>query len=213
VLDEVGFGTPTSTITAAAGKLVQQTISGATTATRVVTTSSLATTTKTISYYTVSRNTVTFSTTVRGWYIDYPAANSGQRNVYPLDLLAGRYVGIDSISPTNVTVSDPCAQSNTGAGWLYYVDGLTGGGPSEPILDTNGDGKIDSTDSLANGISTTADGRNTSVKDDALSSATQTTYANVSGGSADATLWSFSCTVLNNCVTNVKREWRQLFMR
>jgi hypothetical protein len=162
--------------------------------------------------------------------------------VYPLDKLSNRYIGVDTVSPLNVNVSDPCLQGAQGQGWLYFIDGLSGGGPNEAILDTNGDGQITTAqtntggaaqtntgDNTSSGISTTADGRNISVKVESRSSSTQTTYANLGGGSGGSTLVRLTCALLGTCVgddgssggsidpTSLRvfksREWRQLFMR
>jgi type IV pilus assembly protein PilY1 len=216
VLDSTPFGSPTVAVTAPTlSNLIQQTVSLTSTRTQTVTASDLTQSQQTVSYFTVSRNTVTFSTTVKGWYIDLP--NTGQRTVYPLDLLTNRYVAVDTVAPTNVIVADPCTQSAQGQGWLYLIDGWTGGGPAEAVIDTNGDGLINTSDSTASGITTQADGRNINAKVDSKSDATQTTYATISGGRGDSMLVTLKCTLLGNCAPGTHsiktREWRQLFMR
>jgi type IV pilus assembly protein PilY1 len=218
VLDNIPFGSPTSAITpVSTSNLVQQTISTTTTTNRTVTNSDLTTSTQSVTFYQVSKNTVTFSTTTKGWYIDL--SETGQRTVYPLDMLSNRYIGVDTISPNNVTTNNACTQGAQGKGWLYFIDGLTGGGPNEAILDTNGDGAIDTRDNLSNGITTTADGRNLSVVVDAASNSTQTTYANMGGGTGSTTLVRLTCSLLGTCggggggASIKQREWRQLFMR
>ncbi len=149
----------------------------------------------------------------RGWYINFP--NAGQRLVYPLDLLSDRYAVADTISPSNVSL-DPCSQANGGTGYLYLMDALTGAGPTVQILDTNGDGNIDSADLLVSGLEGKADGRNVSLLGD--KNASRTTYVNVSGGSPGGTKISISCILTGTCLTTSppkikSREWRQLFMR
>lgn len=164
-------------------------------------------------YFAISNNAITYTgaSAKRGWYIDYP--NTGQRLVYPLDLLADRFAVADTISPANVSL-DPCQNENGGVGYLYIVDALNGGGPTEAILDTNGDGNVDSNDMIVSGIEGKADGRNVSLlvsKNDL-----ETKYANVSGGDPGATLLSISCRLTNTCKTaagGVRRQWRQLFLR
>jgi type IV pilus assembly protein PilY1 len=216
VLDNIPFGSPTSSLTAiGTSNLVQQTIATTTTTNRIVVNSDLTTSTQSVTFYEVSKNPVTFTTSIRGWYINL--TETGQRTVYPLDMLSNRYIGVDTISPNNVATTDACAQSAQARGWLYFVDGLTGGGPTEAILDTNGDGAINASDGLSSGITTTADGRNLSVVVDSLSNSTQTTYANMGGGSGSTTLVRLSCSLLGTCSTPTgsirQREWRQLFMR
>jgi type IV pilus assembly protein PilY1 len=219
VLDSVGFGTPSLSLPViTSANLVQQTIALTTTTFTVVINSDLTTSTKSISFYEVSKNTVTFSATgIRGWYINL--SETGQRTVYPLDMLSDRYIGVDTIAPNNVTANNACAQGAQASGWLYFIDGLTGGGPNEAILDTNGDGAINDRDGLSNGISTTADGRNLSVIVDSASNSTQTTYANMGGGVGSTTLVRLTCSLLGTCggggggASIKQREWRQLFMR
>jgi hypothetical protein len=131
-----------------------------------------------------------------------------------VDSLAGRYIGLDTVSPLGITTNDPCVETAQGKGWLYFIDGLTGGGPNEAILDTDGDGLINASDALYNGITTTADGRNLSSQIDSKSDASRTTYAVQSGGRADALPIQFNCRVLGNCQKTIRtREWRQIFMR
>ncbi len=174
-------------------------------------------------YFAVSTNAVDYVGTTspflaarRGWYINYP--NSGQRLVYPLDLLSDRFAVADTISPSNVSL-DPCSQANGGTGYLYLVDALTGAGPTLAIFDTNGDGNIDSTDLVVSGLEAKADGRNVSLLGD--KNAARTTYVNVSGGSPGGTKISISCVLTGTCISTgggvtpkfKSREWRQLFMR
>ncbi|AGX87178.1 pilus assembly protein [Candidatus Symbiobacter mobilis] len=196
------------------GNLVQQTISEAQTLSRTVVNSDLSTSVQDVTYYSVSRNAVNWATK-RGWYIDLP--HTGERVVYPLEGLLGRYIAVDAISPSNVS-SNVCAQSGQGTGYVYIIDGLTGAGPGEQVLDTNGDGTINSEDAMVSGFTARADGRNTWLKVNALSDATQTVYTGITGGDGSGITVKLSCTLMGNCqpapITGVRsREWRQLFMR
>ncbi len=165
-------------------------------------------------YFAVSTNSVPYTgpSAKRGWYINFP--NSGQRLVYPLDLLANRFAVADTIAPVNVN-SDPCNTETSGVGYMYIVDALNGGGPTEAILDTNGDGNVDTSDLVVSGIQGKADGRNVSLL--VTANELQTVYANVSGGDPGATQISLSCRLTNTCVVpaagGLRRQWRQLFLR
>lgn len=67
-------------------------------------------------------------TTKRGWYINLGAstsANKGERVVYPVTSLAGNYVAVDSISPSNVT-TNACTASGQGTAWTYVIEVLQG---------------------------------------------------------------------------------------
>jgi type IV pilus assembly protein PilY1 len=71
---------------------------------------------------------ITWSATIRGWYINLgnsTSANKGERVVYPVTALAGDYVAVDSISPSNVSTS-ACTASGQGTAWSYVIQALTG---------------------------------------------------------------------------------------
>jgi type IV pilus assembly protein PilY1 len=214
VLDDIPFGSPTSVMTAVVqSNLVQQTIGGGTILTVTFTASDLTLSSKTIVTYPITRNTVTFSASVRGWFVNL--TQDGQRTVYPLDLLANRFVAVDTISPVGVNTSNACIQGASGSGVLYFIDGLTGGGATEPIIDTDGNGLINAIDGTVSGISSIADGRNLVAPVDSKTSGTQIGYVVCSGGSANCTEITIPCRATNTCpAPNVRsREWRQLFMR
>jgi type IV pilus assembly protein PilY1 len=166
-------------------------------------------------YFAISANPVDYTGTTpkRGWFINLP--NSGERLVYPIDVLSGRIAQADTISPSNVSL-DPCSNLSGGAGYIYNVDGLTGAGPTEAILDTNGDGNVDTADMIVSGVASMADGRNVTLQAD--KNAARTKYFTISGGSPGSIQLSFSCKVLGTCTgtgsSKIKsREWRQLFLR
>lgn len=206
IWDPLAFGAasiPAGTSLTDKTKLVQQTIGAAETGPNGNT------------YFAISTNTVDYTGTTpkRGWYLNLP--NSGQRLVYPIDLLSERFIAADTISPSNVSL-DPCSNQSGGTGYLYLMDGLTGAGPASAILDTNGDGNVDSADMIVSGLEGKADGRNVTLQAD--KNASRTKYVNVSGGSPGATEITLTCVLLGNCATPAaskikSREWRQLFLR
>lgn len=206
IWDPLAFGAasiPTGTALTDKTRLVEQTIGAAVTGPNGNT------------YFAISANPVDYTsgTPKRGWYINLP--NSGQRLVYPIDLLSDRFVAADTISPSNVSL-DPCSNQSGGTGYLYLMDGLTGAGPVTAILDTNGDGNVDSSDMIVSGLEGKADGRNVTLQAD--KNASRTKYVNVSGGSPGATMIELPCALLGTCTTppgsRIKsREWRQLFLR
>ena len=116
-------------------------------------------------YFGISRNPVDYVGTTtpsvtaarRGWYTNLP--NVGQRSTYPMNILANRIAVADTISPANVS-TDPCSNTGSGTGYLYAFDALSGAGPKQAILDTNGDSNVDSSDLIVSGVTTAADGRN-----------------------------------------------------
>jgi type IV pilus assembly protein PilY1 len=212
IWDPLAFGAaviPTGTTLTNTSLLVQQTIGAAQIAASGNT------------YYAISSNPINFAGTTtptvvsprRGWYIDFP--NTGQRLTYPIDILTGKYVTVDTISPSNVSL-DPCSQTTGGVGYFYVLDALTGMGPNGAIFDTNGDGNINSADLNVSGLLGQADGRNVSIK--MTDTASSKSWANVSGGSPGATIITITCAMTNTCVaasaSKIKsRTWRQLIMR
>lgn len=121
------------TSTVASNTLVQQTITGSTT-----TTDSNG---NAVTYYTTSNNTV--ATTTGGWYLTLHNSGSilGERVVQDSGLLEG-----DIIFNTLVPSQDSCSYG--GSSTLYILDAQTGTPPTKPLFDVNGNGKIDSGDTV-----------------------------------------------------------------
>ncbi len=78
----------------------------------------------------------------KGWYIDLPA--SGERQVNDSQLRNGKII-------FTTLIPDTAACSYGGSGWLMELDALSGGHPAAPVLDVNGDGKINALDVIASG--------------------------------------------------------------
>lgn len=174
-----------------------------------------------IAYFKVSANTVSWGTDgltgVRGWYINLP--NSGQRVAYPLERLSGTFIMASTLSPVSSAVADLCVQTGSGSGWAYIIDGLTGSGPTKRVLDTNGDGVVDTSDALVSGWQDPVDGRPTPISIE--STKLQDTYCIETAQSA-CTKVRLECGQVggNACPPSTvwtpglkSREWRQLFMR
>ncbi|MCF8155061.1 MAG: hypothetical protein K9K35_03570 [Rhodoferax sp.] len=124
-------------------------------------------------YFTVSKNAVDW-TTKRGWYLNLTNA-TGQRVIYPISTLMGKYAAVDTMAPPALVNPDACSVAGSGKAWNYVIDMITGGGAgsTDPIFDTNGDGIVDSKDALVSGYTNSADGRTRYVKNDTLSTSTQ----------------------------------------
>jgi len=206
VWDPVAFGVATTTTALTdRTRLVQQTVGSA----QVLNGST---------YFAISANAVDYAKAVpdRGWYIDLP--NTGQRLVYPLELLKNRFIVADTISPANVSL-DPCSQTSAGTGYIYLLDALTGGGPSIPVFDTNGDNAINGDDAVVSGYQSSADGKNKTIGGD--STATDTKFFNCSAGDPTCKQFNINCALDGTCPPTTppgaaqiqSREWRQLFMR
>ncbi|MBI2771380.1 MAG: hypothetical protein HYX47_17280 [Burkholderiales bacterium] len=213
--DTITFGatsTPAGSTVTGTSSLVLQTVSQAISISRIITAFDDTTSTQVVNYYKVSSNPIDWATK-RGWYFNLPFA--GQRTVYPVDAYFGRLARVDTILP-GATGTDPCAAGTPGVGYNYIIDALNGGSPQVPLLDTNGDGNIDSSDySGASGYSTSADGRDIALIRQSTSTATKKDIFIV-GSSGDAIKTSIDlCKAgLITCGSGItKRSWRQLFLR
>jgi type IV pilus assembly protein PilY1 len=186
--------------------LVQQTISAAITGSTVFTNTDLSTSTVALSYYEVSKNPINWATKT-GWYIDLP--NTGQRVIYPLETLVGKFAAVDTVSPANIS-TNPCLTAGSGKAWNYIIDMVTGGGVTEKIFDNNGGINLTT---LVSGYENAADGRTRYIKNEALSTMTSVGFTPLSTQQLPS--FGLSCTMTNTCATKpiVKRTWRQLFMR
>ena len=215
--------------------LVQQTIGSAQTGNGVSTTGN--------TYFGVSSNIVCYTgscsgtpappTNRRGWWINLPA--TGERMVYPMEILARRYVSIGTLSPSSVSTLDPCNLTSAGTAYTTIVDALSGAGPSYPVFDTNGDGAISSSDlPVSRYQQQTADGRHVTVQDctngcsgngsgsggsstcvNGVSTSTQK-FNNIGGMTTGKNQEQFTVNDICNSpkASTIKtREWRQLLMR
>lgn len=98
--------------------------------------------TSTGSYRNVTGSAVDYSKK-QGWYMNLPSP--GERSVTN-PVLTGGYVYFSTLTPST------SACSYGGASWLMTVDYLNGLQPTKPMYDTNGDGKINSSDSIVAGV-------------------------------------------------------------
>lgn len=158
-----------------------------------------------------TKNTVDYTAGKKGWIFDFP--NSGQRLVYPMELLVNRFVAVDSISPKGIS-TDPCVGGVGGEGFFYIFDALSGAAPTSDVFALLNLGTDDANPDFANGISSKADGRNVSVK---LPDPDKDKFCILSTD-PQCTEVTFTCEDTNTCkTTNTKklktREWRQLFPR
>jgi type IV pilus assembly protein PilY1 len=94
-----------------------------------------------------------------GWYMDLvsPIPNGvnnptaqGERIVVPNQFQGNLLLATTRIPQPSATV-DPC--NPAGGGWIMAIDPFTGTNPANNFFDTNGDGNINSTDTiLVNGV-------------------------------------------------------------
>jgi type IV pilus assembly protein PilY1 len=112
--------------------------------------------------YNVTKNALDTSKQY-GWYMDLDAVSSTQRVLYSA-LTVGADVLINTSSPAPLS-SDPCMQTS-GTSTFFMIGATDGTASDSPVWDINGDGKIDSNDSAAEGYTTNGAGQNTVVNKD-----------------------------------------------
>lgn len=87
---------------------------------------------------------------MRGWFIDFDlASDPGERIVSPSRVLKAGRSGMVLQAPSIVPSNAPC--DDGGHGWIYTIDPFTGAEPGFNLIDINGDGKVDSQDTVDNG--------------------------------------------------------------
>ncbi|MGY4490693.1 pilus assembly protein [Pseudomonas sp. TE3610] len=98
-------------------------------------------------YLTTSANTTNY-TSLKGWYIPlvYGTLLTGNRVIYQAAYTTGRIV----FTTADIDTTDPC--SSQGSGYVIELDALNGSLLSYPVLDTDADGKVTSTDTRVAGL-------------------------------------------------------------
>ncbi|MBV6824235.1 pilus assembly protein [Pseudomonas sp. PD9R] len=98
-------------------------------------------------FITTSQNEVTYPAE-KGWYLPlaYNSVLTGERVINQASLVLGRIV----FTTASVDTTDPCASFGTGK--LVELDAFSGKMLNYAVLDTNGDGVVDSTDTVSSGV-------------------------------------------------------------
>ncbi|WP_448109359.1 pilus assembly protein [Pseudomonas azerbaijanoccidentalis] len=98
-------------------------------------------------FITTSQNEVTYPAE-KGWYLPlvYNNALTGERVINQANLVLGRII----FTTASVDTTDPCASFGTGK--LVELDAFSGKMLNYAVLDTNGDGVVDSTDTVSSGV-------------------------------------------------------------
>lgn len=98
-------------------------------------------------YMTSTENSVNY-TSQKGWYLPLSYGNTmvGERVIYQAVYTLGRVL----FTTAGVDSSDPC--SSQGFGRLIELDALSGSELSYQVLDTSGDGLIDTSDTRVSGV-------------------------------------------------------------
>jgi type IV pilus assembly protein PilY1 len=101
-------------------------------------------------FITTSQNDVTYPAE-KGWYLPlvYNNALTGERVINQASLVLGRIV----FTTASVDTTDPCASFGTGK--LVELDAFSGKMLNYAVLDTNGDGVVDSVDMVSSGVVST----------------------------------------------------------
>ncbi|MBN8486855.1 MAG: hypothetical protein J0M20_03840 [Burkholderiales bacterium] len=90
----------------------------------------------------------------KGWYLEL--ANAGQRMIYPVQPIFGDYVFMQTMVPAPRAAE---CERTSGSGVNFIFRAHEGKPPIDPIVDTNGDGKVDENDDpSAGGYEVASDG-------------------------------------------------------
>jgi type IV pilus assembly protein PilY1 len=98
-------------------------------------------------FITTTQNDVTYPAE-KGWYLPlvYNNALLGERVLNQASLVLGRII----FTTAGVDTTDPCASFGTGK--LVELEAFSGKMLNYAVLDTNGDGVVDSTDAVSSGV-------------------------------------------------------------
>ncbi len=105
-------------------------------------------------YYKVTTSPIDWAVH-RGWSLGQTLA-SGQRNVFEVSNFQGLAL-FQTVAPSSGVSTNPCLETS-GEGFNILVDPITGE-MAPPLMDTNGDGVVNSSDEAIAGYKTGADGR------------------------------------------------------
>jgi type IV pilus assembly protein PilY1 len=215
--DKASFGSTSVTFSEITTKTLLVSVAVVTETANVTTTSSINPNVATTYYKTNPSRAVNWSFD-RGWFINY-TQTPGQRTIYGIEPV-GEVMRIDTIAPRLAQFS---CEASTSLGFNYLVSPLTGTCKSETTLDTNNDGVIDQSDSVACIYSTEADGEDVvlEIRDD------QNQWIGLvdiqdSAGHIKARVFSPpppctgpGCCTGPSCGATgiIRRDWRQIFLR
>ncbi|HCS45493.1 MAG TPA: pilus assembly protein [Pseudomonas sp.] len=98
-------------------------------------------------FITTSQNEVTYPAE-KGWYLPlvYNSVLSGERVINQAALILGRIV----FTTASVDTTDPCASFGTGK--VVELDAFSGKMLNYAVLDTNGDDRVDNSDTISSGV-------------------------------------------------------------
>ena len=127
---------------------------------RAITRASLAA--RTVTQFTGANSAVFYSlsgtpvdwTIQRGWVTDLNSI-SGLRTIYPPQKISFELALISTVAPAQAAA---VCQSTDGKGINFLIDVEQGANPAFNAMDTNGDGVVNSLDTVTGGYATTADG-------------------------------------------------------
>ncbi len=140
-------------------------------------------------FYSASGSVVDYSSTSRGWYMDFSTAITGGRVVYPAQVVGAKTALLSTVAP--VQGSPAACESGKGSALNFLVPVEQGNNPTNRSFDTNGNGIADSNDQIAIGYATTADGVDAVVSSAGISGANRLT--DVGGGGPEGECTGVVC--------------------
>lgn len=136
-------------------------------------------------FYSATGSAVDYSSTSRGWYMDLSSSITGGRVIYPAQVAGYKTALLSSVAPVQGTPA--ACESGKGTALNLLVPVEQGTNPTNRSFDTNGDGIANSSDSLAAGYATTADGVDAIVSAAGVSGASRLTDVGGGGPEGDCT--------------------------
>ena len=136
-------------------------------------------------FYSASGAVVDYSSTSRGWYMDFSTAITGGRVIYPAQVVGFKTALLSSVSPVQGTPA--ACESGKGTALNFLVPVEQGSNPTNRSFDTNGNGVADGGDQIAIGYATTADGVDAVVSSAGITGANRLTDVGGGGPEGDCT--------------------------
>ncbi|MBK9440324.1 MAG: hypothetical protein IPN53_03025 [Comamonadaceae bacterium] len=103
-------------------------------------------------YYSLAGTAVDWDSGQRGWVVD---VSSGLRVIYPSQRMSSKIALVSVLKPASTVVA---CESASGSGMNLLMPVEQGVDPTYQFFDTDGNGVVDSTDTIVSGYATNADG-------------------------------------------------------
>jgi type IV pilus assembly protein PilY1 len=113
-------------------------------------------------FYTVTSQPLNWQTH-RGWELPLSLA-PGHRNLIVPQVVGG-FIRFETMAPSDTGIVNPCDDTSGGVGYNIILNPLSGSMPTQALYDVNGDGVINSSDTVVAGVRTNWDGRDVILRE------------------------------------------------